>query len=165
MMKPCLKCGEPANDTYCEQHSYQRPNPHKKGQSNRDRQAKLYDSSWRQLSALARRLQPFCELCGSRSNLTADHMPIAHWKLDHGVRIGPYDLRVLCRSCNSKAGPAHAGSPRYELWAASVQLDAQYSPDSINIQQPRGIRSAKGHISPPGVLGFSNTHSSPDREE
>ncbi|MEO5575561.1 MAG: HNH endonuclease [Gaiellaceae bacterium] len=43
--------------------------------------------------------QPWCSVCGSTRDLTADHItPLARG----GHPLGP--LRVLCRSCNSRCG-------------------------------------------------------------
>jgi 5-methylcytosine-specific restriction endonuclease McrA len=42
-------------------------------------------------------LQPWCSICGSATDLTADHItPLARG----GHPLGP--LRVLCRRCNSR---------------------------------------------------------------
>lgn len=96
--RPCLVCGEPSPESYCPQH--RRPD------SNAPRHARGYDRAWELLSARARRLQPFCLLCGATDDLTTDHTPQAWERKAAGKPIRLQDVRVLCRSCNSKAGRA-----------------------------------------------------------
>ena len=53
------------------------------------------NAAWKRLSRAARKAQPWCSFCGSRFDLTLDHvMP--------GKGAGGY--LVLCRSCNSSKG-------------------------------------------------------------
>jgi 5-methylcytosine-specific restriction endonuclease McrA len=50
--------------------------------------------------------QPWCSICGATSDLTADHVtPLAAG----GHPLG--QLRVLCRSCNSRRGDASVRRP------------------------------------------------------
>jgi 5-methylcytosine-specific restriction endonuclease McrA len=85
MTKRCLGCGQRTYRSYCA--TCQR----------------RYDSAYNSTRKRARAratiaANPQCEQCGSRTDLTADHVvPV----IDGGAN-GP--LRVLCRSCNSRRG-------------------------------------------------------------
>jgi 5-methylcytosine-specific restriction endonuclease McrA len=58
--------------------------------------ARGYGHEHQERARLAIAEQPWCSICGSTTDLTADHIvPI----IDGGLH-GP--LQVLCRSCNSK---------------------------------------------------------------
>ena len=60
-----------------------------------------YDNRWMRLSAEAIRLQPWCSECRATVDLTADHIdPLSKG----GVAVTVADVRVLCRSCNSRRG-------------------------------------------------------------
>ena len=53
------------------------------------------------LSAAAIQAQPWCSACGATTDLTADHLdPLSKG----GVAVTLADVRVLCRSCNSRRG-------------------------------------------------------------
>ena len=54
-----------------------------------------YPPSWQRFSRQLRQQQPWCERCGSGSNLTVDHV------VPHSSAGG---FRVLCRSCHSSIG-------------------------------------------------------------
>lgn len=54
-----------------------------------------YQEGWRERSRAAREAQPWCSRCGTKQDLTADHVRAR--SLDAGVQ-------VLCRSCNTKKG-------------------------------------------------------------
>lgn len=95
LMKPCITCGEPTSSSYCEEHN---PKP--------SRTARGYDAAWARLSRRARKLSPHCEHCGATHDLTTDHSPEAWKRKSAGLQIRLQDVRVLCRSCNSKAGAA-----------------------------------------------------------
>lgn len=59
-----------------------------------------YGRRWRQVSAEAIRRQPWCSECGSRDDLTGDHLiPVSV-----GGRDTLANARVLCRSCNARRG-------------------------------------------------------------
>lgn len=61
-----------------------------------------YRGRWRRIARYVVARQPFCSICGSRYRLTADHIvPLAHGGTDEWE-----NLRVLCRTCNSKLGGA-----------------------------------------------------------
>ncbi|MFJ8346043.1 HNH endonuclease [Streptomyces sp. NPDC094153] len=59
-----------------------------------------YDWTWRKNRATAIRLQPFCSVCGTDQDLTGDHV----LPLSRGGSNAVDNIRVLCRSCNSRRG-------------------------------------------------------------
>jgi hypothetical protein len=84
-------CGEPCTDGRCAAH---RP---VKDQTKRPTRAQTgYTSAWDRLSAQARRLQPWCTDCGTKNDLTADHLRWPALRIEH--------VDVVCRSCNSARG-------------------------------------------------------------
>ena len=126
--KPCLVCGEPAEGTRCPDHQQpDRParthalSPARRG----------YDAAWRKLSARARRLQPWCTDCGATDDLTTDHSPEAWRRHDTGKPIRLQDVDVVCRSCNSRRGPARTrgeGAPATPDTAAWKAESRSHSP-------------------------------------
>jgi len=97
--KPCLTCGLPCEDTYCDEHQ-------RKGWQHRETSARArgYDTAWDKLSRRARRIQPWCSLCLSTDDLTTDHLPEAWRRKAEGKSIRLRDVRVLCSPCNVDAG-------------------------------------------------------------
>lgn len=100
-MRPCLVCGEPANESRCDEHKIidrrlDKTSPRLRG----------YDTAWDKLSRRARRLQPFCSDCGAGEDLTTDHTPEAWRRKERGLKIRVTDVQVVCRSCNAKRGKA-----------------------------------------------------------
>lgn len=85
--KPCLDCGTPTASTRCTEH-------------------RGYDSAWERLSKKARRMQPWCEDCGSVENLTCDHSPEAWARKAAGKPIRLRDVAVVCMDCNNARGQA-----------------------------------------------------------
>lgn len=79
--KPCIECGA------LHRNPGPRCGPHERThQRNRNQARKpLYGGTWQALSRRARALQPWCSVCGTRTNLTLDHER----------------MQVECRSCNS----------------------------------------------------------------
>jgi 5-methylcytosine-specific restriction protein A len=59
-----------------------------------------YDSRWRRLAADAIHRHPYCTICDSTVDLTADHIV----PLSQGGTNTMSNIRVLCRSCNSRKG-------------------------------------------------------------
>lgn len=105
-MKICLNCGEPSEQSYCDEHlqeirKEQRPakklTPERRG----------YDAAWRRLSRKARKLQPFCSDCGATTDLQLDHTPET-WERYRARK--PITLAhtggVVCSSCNRQRGDA-----------------------------------------------------------
>lgn len=90
-LKLCTVCGEPCVDGRCADHRRERepkPSAHRRG----------YGSTWQRLSQRARRLQPWCSDCGTKDDLTADHLRWPARTLK--------DVDVVCRPCNTRRGPA-----------------------------------------------------------
>ncbi len=109
MLRPCLDCGEPSEESRCPAHGSER-------QVVRDARrgsfrARGYDGAWRRLSREARRLQPWCSDCGARDDLSVDHLPGAWEKRARGERLTLDDVAVVCISCNSRRGPRRAEVP------------------------------------------------------
>ena len=55
---------------------------------------------WKSLSLRLRKASPFCELCGSTTNLCVDHIIPA--SEDPSLIFVKENLRVLCRLCNTR---------------------------------------------------------------
>lgn len=92
LLASCAVCGEPCQGAYCDQHRHDRS-------KHRGTPQQLgYTERWKRLSRRARRLQPWCSICGSTGDLTCDHL---HWPAKD-----LNDVQVLCRSCNAKKGEA-----------------------------------------------------------
>ena len=93
--RPCAQCGTVVRNSHlCIQCK------RKREALRPSRTARGYDYKWQELSKLARRLQPFCRLCRSPYDLTADHIiPLASGGLNTLANV-----QVLCRSCNSSKG-------------------------------------------------------------
>lgn len=87
-------CGEPCEDGRCTEH---RPatRPDRGTATQRG-----YNSAWSRLSKQARRLQPWCSDCGTKTDLTGDHL---RWPA-----LSLKDVDVVCRPCNSKRGAARS---------------------------------------------------------
>lgn len=69
-----------------------------------------HDAAWGRLSTKARRLQPWCEICGMPGSPDRPGVPGNPLNGDH-IRWPARslaDVRVLCRRCNSKAGAARS---------------------------------------------------------
>lgn len=94
-MRPCLDCGVPTVEGSrcpdCAAEREQRTTARKGSATDRG-----YDARWQRLSRRARRLQPWCQDCGTRGDLTADHLVWPARTLA--------DIEVVCRPCNSRRG-------------------------------------------------------------
>ncbi|MCI4675291.1 hypothetical protein [Candidatus Mycolicibacterium alkanivorans] len=87
-MTPCLTCGEPGRGSRCDS-------------------CRGYDRQHRKLSRKARRLQPFCQSCGSTENLQLDHGEETWRRRADGLPLRLQDYRgVYCSACNRANGPA-----------------------------------------------------------
>lgn len=80
-----------------------------------NRHARGYDNTWERLSKRARKLQPFCEDCGSPDDLTGDHTEEAWKRREAGKVIRLKDIAVVCRRCNSERGAAR-GEKSTDQW-------------------------------------------------
>jgi len=92
----CTVCGEPAEGSRCAAH---RPPDARSGRGVGHAND---DPVFRAISVRLRKHSPFCQRCGSRADLTVDHIiPTSEApELAREVR----NMRVLCRSCNSRRG-------------------------------------------------------------
>lgn len=106
-MRPCLGCGDISVTSWCS--SCRPPQRHRVRGTARQRG---YTSSWDQLSKRARRMQPFCSDCGTREDLTVDHLPEAWARHAAGKVIRLQDVAVVCGPCNSARGSSRPGSAR-----------------------------------------------------
>ena len=89
---PCMVCGVPSVLGRCQAHRVAKASPDRRG----------YDSRWRRLSRYVRAASPVCVDCGATEDLTADHL---RWPA-----MGPGDVEVVCRACNSRRGPRRVGA-------------------------------------------------------
>jgi 5-methylcytosine-specific restriction protein A len=90
-LRSCVVCGEVTAGSRCPEHEIVRtpkPNATERG----------YNAAWFRLSRRARQLQPWCSVCGTKDDLTGDHL---RWPA-RTIK----DVDVLCRSHNSKRGAA-----------------------------------------------------------
>lgn len=99
MMKPCLICGTPSDDTRCAEH------PARPVRKLNARQSG-YDTAWDKLSRRARAAQPWCTDCGATSDLQCDHTPQAWARKAAGKPIRLQDVDVVCGPCNRDRGKA-----------------------------------------------------------
>ena len=113
LARPCHRCGEPTSATYCPDC---RPAP---AEPTRRLATFAYDRRWRKLSTRVRKLQPFCLDCGSRDDLTADHIiPVTEApELAHE----PLNIAVRCRPCNSAKGDRCTDADRAAVLDAIVR--------------------------------------------
>ena len=88
-LKLCAVCGEPCPDYRCKAHQLARP-------VKAGREERGYNAAWRNLSERARKLQPWCSTCGTKDDLTGDHL---RWPAKTLA-----DVDVLCRACNAAKG-------------------------------------------------------------
>lgn len=111
---PCLDCGDvteipltPINgqtpEARCDSCKAARDKTHR----NRDREAAYAQTAWRKLSRRLRR-NAVCADCGTRQDLTLDHLNEEAWERHHaGLPLRPgVDVEVRCRTHNASAGPA-----------------------------------------------------------
>jgi 5-methylcytosine-specific restriction endonuclease McrA len=68
-----------------------------------------YDYQWQKVRAEAIRLQPYCLFCGSTQDLTGDHI----LPLKEGGANVLDNVRVLCRSCNTRRENDYRKGNRY----------------------------------------------------
>lgn len=111
-LKPCMKCGEPTENTRCPEHT---PTTKNVKDHTLSAQRRGYTESWNKLSRRARRLQPFCSDCGATERLSADHSPEAWQRHEQGLPIRLEDVEVVCLACNNRRGPARGDGVRRRL--------------------------------------------------
>lgn len=102
--KPCIECGEPSEESRCQDHQIKSGGQHKESPTGRG-----YDHAWRKVSEKARKLQPFCTDCGASgatNDLQTDHSPEAWARKLAGKPIRLVDVDVVCGPCNRNRGAA-----------------------------------------------------------
>jgi 5-methylcytosine-specific restriction endonuclease McrA len=82
------------------------PRRHKSKNTRRPGQ---YDYQWQKVRAEAIRLQPYCLFCGTDKDLTGDHII----PLKEGGTNVLDNVRVLCRSCNTRRENDYRKGKRY----------------------------------------------------
>ncbi|WP_082994382.1 HNH endonuclease signature motif containing protein [Mycobacterium paragordonae] len=99
VQRPCLGCGcLIASGSRCQEcRPKRRPASGRKGRT-------ATDWRWRNLSQRLRKLSPFCERCGSREDLTVDHVIPISDPVGAELVYDELNLRVLCRRCNAERG-------------------------------------------------------------
>jgi 5-methylcytosine-specific restriction protein A len=88
----CLVCKALSASSYCPAHTRKRKAHTLSGS------ARGYDYAWTKTAKAAILAQPWCSYCGSQSDLTGDHIV----PKSKGGSNEPANVRVLCRSCNSR---------------------------------------------------------------
>lgn len=98
-LKLCVECGEPCEDGRCDQHRPKQP-------TKPSARARGYNTAWDKLSTRARTLQPWCSDCGTKDDLTADHLTWPARTL--------HDVDVVCRTCNTLRGETPRDGRRHD---------------------------------------------------
>ena len=93
---PCLYCGVISRGSVCRQCKAAIESKDIK----RQERNRAYDYEWQKMSRLARKIQPWCSRCGSKNDLTADHI----LSLANGGSNILENIMILCRRCNSSKG-------------------------------------------------------------
>ncbi|MFI8237591.1 HNH endonuclease [Streptomyces sp. NPDC085866] len=83
--------------------------PRRKHPSKNTRKAGAYDYQWQKVRAEAIALQPWCLFCGKTTDLTGDHIV----PLKEGGTNSLDNIRVLCRSCNTRRENDYRKGKRY----------------------------------------------------
>ncbi len=99
-LKPCKDCGEPVEHTRCPDcaREVQRPESSK----NREHVAFANLSRWKNLSKRVRRIQPWCDVCGTDQRLQANHVISTKERPD--LTYAMENLSVLCAKHNGGRG-------------------------------------------------------------
>lgn len=95
-LRLCTECGEPTEGSRCAVH---RPRDERTGRGVGHAND---DPVFRAISRRLRKSSPFCQRCGARDDLTVDH--IIPTSLAPELAREVLNMRVLCRSCNSRRG-------------------------------------------------------------
>ncbi|OBB42702.1 HNH endonuclease signature motif containing protein [Mycobacterium sp. 852002-51961_SCH5331710] len=113
--RPCLACGEPITaGSYCRDCTpADKPRPEGHVHTN--------TTKWKKLSQRLRKLQNYCDMCGSTERLTVDHiLPVSDYEeLAYAVE----NLRVLCHTDNSRRGDRYTQA---EADAVIARLEEAY---------------------------------------
>lgn len=109
ILRPCLSCGSlTREESRCEACATAAETARHRGrvktQREREKDSRKYDTTWKKLSARARRIQRYCSDCGTHDDLTTDHSEEAWRAKAEGKPITLDLVDVVCRSCNAKRG-------------------------------------------------------------
>lgn len=134
--RPCARCGEViAAGTYCDEH---KPTDQRTG---RTHIAWRNDARWKNLSRRLRHAAPFCEDCGSRRDLTVDHIvPVSTVP---ELAYAEENCRVLCRSDNGRRGNRYTEDEALQV-LARLEATARRRPSRQVRQRVEALRSALG---------------------
>lgn len=141
-MKFCIDCGEPSEQTRCDEHRKERRNQKNRGRSSASQRG--YGSRWTRLSRKARKLQPFCLDCGATDDLQADHTPEAWRRYDEGKPIRLQDIDVVCGECNRARGQARPGGGGLLRSAQDAAPVGHEANTDANYSQEEGVRAGEG---------------------
>lgn len=109
-LRLCTICGEPAQGSRCTEHRRPDERTHRGvGHANDD-------PVFRAISTRLRKASPFCQNCGARDDLTVDHIIPTSEAPELAREV--LNMRVLCRSCNSRRGNVCTEAERQAVWAA-----------------------------------------------
>ncbi|WP_162141426.1 HNH endonuclease [Smaragdicoccus niigatensis] len=98
LLKACIGCGEPSEHTRCPDCAHH-ADVHKK---QRRAHTGFDTRQWREIAQRAIREQPYCTVCGTTEDLTADH--IIPRAILGAAANDPTNVQVLCRRHNSSKG-------------------------------------------------------------
>ena len=85
--------------------------------------SRYYDHAWQQMSKRWLAGHDICEWCGSRDDLTVDH--IVPLRLG-GAKLDPDNLQPLCRSCNNEKQGDDRRGYSLRIGADGVPLDPRH---------------------------------------
>lgn len=142
-LKPCIVCGEPSATTRCVEHQL----PTHSGTPNVEHPAYANGTRWKNLSRRLRRQQRFCDRCGSKQQLTVDH--IVRFKDRPEWAYEEANLRILCKPCNSELSGVKA-SPEVEAQVAAKIKSRGSGPSLSYSPTPPG--SPRDRYTPPGGM-------------
>lgn len=146
-LRCCTVCGEPSERSRCPEHQ---PRDDRTGRGVGHAND---DPVFRAISRRLRKLSPFCQRCGARDDLTVDHI-IPTSEAPELAREG-LNMRVLCRTCNSRRGQHCTDTERASVLAATAARKRRKSLAGAPIRRvsPQRLGGAMppiGHIPPRG---------------
>ncbi len=173
-MRPCLSCGEPSEQTRCDECA---PGAGRRRWPKASPRARGYDRRWDVLSARLRAVA-VCSGCGTRDDLQGHHLPGAWERARRGLPLRPgVDVDVLCGPCNRSAGPSRTVSEPGDVTPSpplldqalrdrlvrdvAAKLDAQlFSASGDGITTPRGLFAYTGTqtLAVGGTLTLDHLH-------
>lgn len=106
--KPCVRCGELTEQSRCQDC---RNDTNKERATNGKRTAA--GARWKRLSIRLRKLQPWCDHCGTSDDLTVDHIIPVSERPDLEFKVE--NCRILCRPENAARGNRVTPEERAEV--------------------------------------------------